>query len=208
MEGTNYLELSSEPRPGPGRGAVFVCDCIGILKERFSDVEGRFPLDSAWKEAKRKSTHCRLVFKALSGNVETLQVVSDLINCTQLPGTPEILKINTRVSAPGGGGELWIIGKNFLKDTKVNFLYVKPGKVEPTWSKLVSPLKEFFHPSHLIVKVPAFYTQLYHDVTVQVRVRSSGKTSEPVMFTYLASLAPADTGKISVIRSLKSVKGM
>ena len=42
-----------------------------------------------------------------------------------------------------GGEELWIIGKNFLKDTKVNFLYVKPGKVEPTWSKIVSPMKEF-----------------------------------------------------------------
>ena len=211
-QGTNILELSSEHRSQGGRGAnTFVCDCIGILKERFSDVEGRFPNDSAWKEEKRKSTHCRLVFKTTVetglGNLETLQVVSDPINCTQLPGTPEILKTNTKVSAAVGGGELWIIGKNFLKDTKVNFVYVKPGKVEPTWSKVVSPLKEFFHPNHLIVKIPAFYTNIYHDVPVQVVVRSSGKTSEPITFTYKASeLAHDNAGKISVIRSVKSVK--
>ena len=208
VQGTNYLELSSEQRPG-GRSNTYVCDCIGILKERFSDVEGRFPNDSAWKEEKRKSTHCRLVFKTTvetsSGNLETLQVASDLINCTQLPGTPEILKTNTKISPAAGGGELWIIGKNFLKDTKVNFVYVKPGKVEPTWSKVVSPLKEYFHPNHLIVKIPAFYTNLYHDVQVQVVVRSSGKTSEPVTFTYKASELPQDAGKISVIRSVKSV---
>ena len=207
-QGTNYLELSSEHRPG-GRGNTFVCDCIGILKERFSDVEGRFPNDSAWKEEKRKSTHCRLVFKTTvetsSGNLETLQVVSDLINCTQLPGTPEILKTNTKISPAVGGGELWIIGKNFLKDTKVNFVYVKPGKVEPTWSKVVSPLKEYFHPNHLIVKIPAFYTSLYHDVQVQVVVRSSGKTSEAITFTYKASELSHDAGKISVIRTVKSV---
>ena len=217
--GTNYIELSSEQRCGN----VYVCDCIGILKQRFSDVEGNFPNDSAWKDAKRKSTHCRLVFKTTveneSGNLETLQVVSDLINCTQLPGTPEIMKTNTRTSPMTGGGELWIIGKNFLKDTKVYFLYVKPGKMEPTWSKMVAPIKDFFHPNHLIVKIPAFYMALYHEIQIQVLVRSSGKNSEPVSFTYTpcqdrdmsCSLSPVSpvcppSDKISVIRSVRSVQ--
>ena len=101
---------------------------------------------------------------------------------------------------------MWIIGKNFLKDTKVNFSYVKPGKQAPIWNKFVSPMKEFFHPNHLIVKIPAFYTpHVYHDVQVQLMVRSSGGTSEPLTFTYLAAPGPApDTPKISVIRSTKS----
>ena len=98
VRGTTYLELWPDPRTGPGRGQGFVCDCIGILKERFSDVETRFPNDSTqWKEEKRKSSHCRLVFAATvetpGGNVETLQVASDLIHCTQLPGTPDIQKV-------------------------------------------------------------------------------------------------------------------
>ena len=213
-DGTNYLQLQSEQR----RGNMFVCDCIGILKERFSDVEGRFPNDSQWKEAKRKSTSCRIVFQTtvqtLLGNLETLQIASEEINCTQLPGTPEILKMNIKKASMVGGEELWIIGKNFLKDTKVNFLYVKPGKVEPTWSKIVSPMKEFFHTNHLIVTIPPFYTMMYHDVQVHVMVKSSGKNSDCVPFTYTAahpatfkargSLSAPETAKISVIRSLKS----
>ena len=146
--GTNYLEISADTR----HGNLYICDCIGILKERYSDVEGRFPNDSAWKEAKRKSTQCRLVFRVTvdsgSGNLETLQVASNLINCCQPPGSPEMLKLNTLSSPMRGGGELWIIGKNFLKDTKVSFSFIKPGAEEPAWTKIVSPVKEYFHQNH------------------------------------------------------------
>jgi len=123
-DGTNYLQLQSEQR----RGNMFVCDCIGILKERFSDVEGRFPNDSQWKEAKRKSTSCRIVFQTtvqtLLGNLETLQIASEEINCTQLPGTPEILKMNIKKASMVGGEELWIIarqsGANLVQDCVSN----------------------------------------------------------------------------------------
>ena len=211
--GTNYLEMSSDPR----HGNLYVCDSIGILKERYSDVEGRFPNDSAWKEAKRKSTQCRLVFlvtvESSPGNLETLQVASNLINCCQPPGTPEMLKLNTLSSPMRGGGELWIIGKNFLKDTKVSFSFIKPGAEEPSWTKIVTPIKEYFHQNHLIVIVPPFLDHLYHDVQVYVSVLSSGKKSDPISFTYKAELAalavthPSDKeqGKISVIKSLSSL---
>ena len=149
VRGTTYLELWPDPRTGPGRGQGFVCDCIGILKERFSDVETRFPNDSTqWKEEKRKSSHCRLVFAATvetsGGNVETLQVASDLIHCTQLPGTPDIQKVEniflqkltniftpqTKIifprSAPGphrraAGRNCGLLVKTFLKTLKLTF---------------------------------------------------------------------------------------
>ena len=213
VSGTNYLEMSADSR----HGNLYICDCIGILKERYSDVEGRFPNDSAWKEAKRKSTQCRLVFRVTvdsgSGNLETLQVASTLINCCQPPGSPEMLKLNTLSSPMRGGGELWIIGKNFLKDTKVSFSFIKPGAEEPTWTKIVSPVKEYFHQNHLIVLIPPFFDHLHYDVQVQVSILSSGKRSDPVGFTYKADLAaisvthPSDrrAGKISVIKSINSL---
>ena len=91
--------------------------------------------------------------------------------------------------------------------------------MEPTWSKMVAPIKDFFHPNHLIVKIPAFYMALYHEIQIQVLVRSSGKNSEPVSFTYTpcqdrdmsCSLSPVSpvcppSDKISVIRSVRSVQ--
>ena len=53
--------------------------------------------------------------------LEVLQVVSDPISCTQLPGTPEITKMSLSTCSPSGGEELWMIGKNFLKDCVVVF---------------------------------------------------------------------------------------
>ena len=56
-----------------------------------------------------------------SGNMEVLQVVSDPISCNQLPGTPEIAKMSLSTCSTSGGEELWMIGKNFLKDCAVVF---------------------------------------------------------------------------------------
>ena len=68
---------------------------------------------------------CRIVFRTeienLTGDMEVLQVVSDPISCTQLPGTPEITKMSLSTCSPSGGEELWMIGKNFLKDCVVVF---------------------------------------------------------------------------------------
>ena len=56
-----------------------------------------------------------------NGDMEVLQVVSDPISCTQLPGTPEITKMSLSTCSTSGGEELWMIGKNFLKDCVVVF---------------------------------------------------------------------------------------
>jgi len=185
IDGTDIIEISSEPH----NDMTIICDCVGILKERFADVEARFPKQKTWKNSKKKSTKCRLVFRAvvenLSGQTETLQVVSDVINCTQLPGTPEILKMSTSSSFIDGGGELWIIGKNFLKDTKVVFSHSIVGKKEPLWTKFIDPQQEYFHQAHLITRIPPFYDpNTSEDVEVNVLVKCGDKFSDPVMFTY------------------------
>ena len=53
LDGTDVIELSFEPHLG---NMTIVCDCVGILKERFADVEARFPKLKTWKNVKKKST--------------------------------------------------------------------------------------------------------------------------------------------------------
>ena len=73
----------------PDKECIVVCDCVGILKERHSDIEGKIPPNKRvnWK---KKTTKCRLVYRTeienSKGQREILQVVTDTICCTQLPG--------------------------------------------------------------------------------------------------------------------------
>ena len=120
-EGTDVILIDFEP----DKGNVIVCDCVGILKERHSDIEGKMVKQKMRTNWKKKSTKCRMVFRTevelANGKTEILQVVSDPISCTQLPGTPEILKMSLSSCDPCGGEELWMIGKNFMKDSVVIF---------------------------------------------------------------------------------------
>jgi hypothetical protein len=191
IDGTDIIEITSETQ----NDLAIICDCVGILKERFADVEARFPKHKNWKNSKKKSTKCRIVFRTtvenMRGELESLQVVSDIINCTQLPGTPEILKMSASTSGLKGGGELWIIGKNFLKDTKVVFSHSIVGKKEPLWSKFAEPEQEFFHQTHLITLIPPFYNlDTQEDVEINVFIKCGEKLSDPLPFTYQPSPAP------------------
>lgn len=88
---------------------------------------------------KKRSTRCRLVFRCrIPTTNEILQVVSTAILCTQPPGTPEICKFSQTECDVKGGKELFLIGKNFLKDTKIIFK-------GDNWSKICEPDKEYLH---------------------------------------------------------------
>ena len=185
VEGTDVIEVSLEP----GLEKILVCDCVGILKERFADVEARFPKQKNWKTSKKKSTKCRLIMRApiinKDGKKEVLQVASGVINCTQLPGTPEILRMSTTTSDVVGGGEVWMIGKNFLKDTTVVFSYSVAGKKEPLWIKYCEPEKEFIHQSHLITLIPPFFDlKVEEEVEVSLLIKCGDKISDSHPFTY------------------------
>lgn len=87
---------------------------------------------------KKRSTKCRMVFRVELPNGEVLQTISAPILCTQPLGTPEVLKKSVSECSTSGGQEMFIIGKNFLKDSKIVWK-------STNWSKIVEPDKEYLH---------------------------------------------------------------
>lgn len=85
------------------------------------------------------------------------------LNSAQPPGVPEICK-KSLVSCPANGGlELFIIGKNFLKDTRVIFqarrLSPPTSEYSTFWEDSVVPDKEFLQQVRLILPLIVTSTQ-------------------------------------------------
>lgn len=64
-----------------------------------------------------------------------------LLFAAQPPGVPEICKKSLTSCPAGGGLELFVLGKNFLKDTKVIFQQNEDGVIR--WEQAVVPDKEY-----------------------------------------------------------------
>ncbi|XP_076242579.1 nuclear factor of activated T cells 3 isoform X2 [Calliopsis andreniformis] len=209
IDGTIVIEVDMDPT----KDMMVTCDCVGILKERNVDVEHRFPQEAGILQgrSKKKSTRCRMVFRTTithpDATTETLQVCSQPIVCTQPPGIPEICKKSLTSCPCTGGLELFILGKNFLKDTRVVFQLDNDdlsSSLEPHWECAVLPDKEFLQQTHLVCVVPAYRRQdLAPSETVSVKLYavSSGKTSEPHTFLYTAASTPPEpsVGKVEPI---------
>ncbi|KAF6214285.1 hypothetical protein GE061_009025 [Apolygus lucorum] len=183
VNGTVLIEIEFDP----SKDMTVTCDCVGILKERNVDVEHRFPEESTARN-KKKSTRCRMVFRTVithsDNSLETLQVTSQPIICTQPPGVPEICKKSVVSCHSAGGIELFILGKNFLKDTRVIF---SEGDVsaENYWEQIVQPDKEFLQQSHLVCTIPPYKVEdIKEPVVVKLNVMSSGRSSEAHNFLY------------------------
>ena len=194
VDGINMIELDLLPK----NNMQIILDCMGILKERNVDVERKVlrsrrkshtrPV-TANEEAKvirstnkSRSTHCRMVFRCILPETgEILQVVSDPILCTQPLGSPEIYKMSVRESDMKGGSELFIIGKNFHKDSKVIFT---SGNV---WRKVVNPMKEFLNSTHLVCQIPPYDgidAKCQPLLNAEISVHCNHKTSDPLKFIY------------------------
>jgi len=118
-------------------------DCVGILKERNVDVEHKLERlkskGDVFALTKKRSTKCRLVFRCeLPDTKEVLMAVTCPILCTQPAGCPEVAKKSMSECLSSGGKELFMIGKNFVKDSKVVWKGVN-------WMRVVEPNKEFLH---------------------------------------------------------------
>lgn len=191
-EGTMVIEIELKPE----NDMTVICDCVGILKERNVDVEHRLgrnhSLAASVTRNKKKSTKCRMIFRTKvtdeSDFSETLQICSNTITCTQPPGVPEICKKSLDSCSIVGGRELFLIGKNFLKDTKVTFVRFDESRhSKKLWEETVQPDKEYLQQTHLICVVPSYPNgdSINEPVHVQIFVTSSNKKSEAHNFCYM-----------------------
>ncbi|TRY95092.1 hypothetical protein DNTS_004185 [Danionella cerebrum] len=181
IEGTTVIEVPLDP----SSNMTLAVDCVGILKLRNADVEARIGVAGS----KKKSTRARLVFRVsiprTDGSMLTLQTSSSPILCTQPAGVPEILKKSLHSGSVKGGNEVFIIGKNFLKGTKVIF-QENASADDKSWKAEADIDMEFFHQNHLIAKVPPYQNQsITSPVSVGIYVvTNAGRSHDVQPFTY------------------------
>uniref|UniRef100_A0A8C1WB16 Nuclear factor of activated T-cells 5 n=1 Tax=Cyprinus carpio TaxID=7962 RepID=A0A8C1WB16_CYPCA len=181
IEGTTVIEVPLDS----SSNMTLAVDCVGILKLRNADVEARIGVAGS----KKKSTRARLVFRVNiprpDGSVLTLQTSSSPILCTQPAGVPEILKKSLHSCSVKGGSEVFIIGKNFLKGTKVIF-QESASADDKSWKAEADIDMEFFHQNHLIVKVPPYQNPaITSPVSVGIYVvTNAGRSHDVQTFTY------------------------
>ncbi|XP_008335247.1 nuclear factor of activated T-cells 5 isoform X2 [Cynoglossus semilaevis] len=188
IDGTTVIEVPLDP----STKMTLAVDCVGILKLRNADVEARIGVAGS----KKKSTRARLVFRVniprSDGSMLTLQTPSCQILCTQPAGLPEILKKSLHSCSVQGGEEVFIIGKNFLKDTKV--IFQENISDDSSWKAEAEIDMELFHQNHLIAKVPPYQNQ---NITTVVHVgvymmTNAGRSHDVQPFTYTPDLVKQD----------------
>uniref|UniRef100_A0A3B5AYN6 Nuclear factor of activated T-cells 5 n=1 Tax=Stegastes partitus TaxID=144197 RepID=A0A3B5AYN6_9TELE len=195
IEGTIVIEIPLEP----SNDMTLAVDCVGILKLRNADVEARIGVAGS----KKKSTRARLAFRVNipqpDGSVLTLQVPSSPILCTQPAGVPEILKKSLHSCSVRGGEEVFIIGKNFLKGTKV--IFQENIADDNSWQAEAKIDMDLFHQNHLIVAVPPFHNQsITSPVSVGIFVMTNaGRSHDAQPFTYTPE--SADNSNVRTVKT-------
>ncbi|KAL4005888.1 hypothetical protein ACER0C_005601 [Sarotherodon galilaeus] len=195
IEGTTVIEIPLEP----SNDMTLAVDCVGILKLRNADVEARIGVAGS----KKKSTRARLAFRVNipqpDGSTLTLQVPSSPILCTQPAGVPEILRKSLHSCSVKGGEEVFIIGKNFLKGTKV--IFQENITDDNSWQAEAKIDMDLFHQNHLIVTVPPFHNQsITSPVSVGIFVMTNaGRSHEPQPFTYTPD--SADNSNVLTVKT-------
>uniref|UniRef100_A0A8C2UVJ6 Nuclear factor of activated T-cells 5 n=1 Tax=Chinchilla lanigera TaxID=34839 RepID=A0A8C2UVJ6_CHILA len=199
IEGTTVIEVGLDP----SNNMTLAVDCVGILKLRNADVEARIGIAGS----KKKSTRARLVFRVniirKDGSTLTLQTPSSPILCTQPAGVPEILKKSLHSCSVKGEEEVFLIGKNFLKGTKV--IFQENVSDENSWKSEAEIDMELFHQNHLIVKVPPYHDQhITLPVSVGIYVvTNAGRSHDVQPFTYTPDPA-AGTLNVTVKKEISS----
>ncbi|KAK6185024.1 hypothetical protein SNE40_007351 [Patella caerulea] len=172
----------------PANDMTVSIDCVGILKLRNADVEKRIGMVKA-KAKKKNNTRARMVFRVTvkkpDGNFQVLQTASTPILCTQPIGQPEIGRVSLNGGSISGGESLFIIGKNFMKGTKVLFQELAQEDGAVIWEREAEIDNEFFQQQHLICTVPEYHMKsIVKPVIVQIVIRCNSKTSDAYKYIY------------------------
>lgn len=103
-------------------------------------------MDRTWKLFKPVLTLLSAVSKNKRWKIKFIYSKINLQKTAQPPGVPEVCKKSLESSPVEGGLELFIIGKNFLKDTFVVFkesIDSTQASLASSWEMKVVPDKEY-----------------------------------------------------------------
>ncbi|XP_068171786.1 nuclear factor of activated T-cells, cytoplasmic 2 isoform X2 [Antennarius striatus] len=183
INGTKVLEIPLEPK----NLMRVVIDCVGILKLRNADIE----LRNGETDIGRKNTRVRLVFRVLvphpGGQLVSLQVASDPIECSQRSAQelPTVETQNLDRCSVHGGQQLVITGQNFTSESKVIFSE-KTQDGQQIWEVEATLDKDKTQANMLFFEVPPYRDwNIGQPAKVNFYVvNGRKKRSQPQHFTY------------------------
>ncbi|KAE9552386.1 hypothetical protein FO519_004399 [Halicephalobus sp. NKZ332] len=188
-DGIECLEVVLRPESS----MTAVLDCVGILKICSYDAKNRkrFHGTSGGPHSEVKIAFRAYIPHETENNTFTvLETQTETIRCVQQLGVPEVLKMSLNNSPARGGGDLFIIGRNFDRNTVVVFReYKDDGTL--AWNAEAAIDKQFLHQCHIVCTIPTYHN-LYKGGNVSVTVKCGQKSSHPYNFIYTPSVTEDD----------------
>ncbi|XP_044071244.1 nuclear factor of activated T-cells, cytoplasmic 2-like isoform X2 [Siniperca chuatsi] len=183
INGTKVLEIPLEPK----NHMRVVIDCVGILKLRNADIE----LRNGETDIGRKNTRVRLVFRVHipqpGGQLLSLQVASDAIECSQRSAQelPAVERQDLDQCSVLGGQQMVLTGQNFTSDSKVIFSE-KTQDGQQIWEVEATVDRDKTQTNMLFVEVPPYRERtIPHPAKVNFYViNGKKKRSQPQHFIY------------------------
>ncbi|XP_046882250.1 nuclear factor of activated T-cells, cytoplasmic 2 isoform X2 [Hypomesus transpacificus] len=181
VQGTKALELPLEP----SNNMRVVIDCAGILKLRNADIE----LRNGETNIGRKNTRVRLVYRVHipepTGQVVSLQVASQPIECSQRSAQeyPRVENQDLECCSVLGGQQMILLGQNFTSESRVVFTEKTHVQI---WEAEANVDRDKSRPNILFVEVPPYRDLSLHQA-VQVNffvMNGRRKCSLSQPFTY------------------------
>ncbi|VUZ55339.1 unnamed protein product [Hymenolepis diminuta] len=170
------------------------------------------------RSLKPKSCSTRLVYRVLLLSPENtvegvVQVISDPIRCTQIVGGPEITRMSIKEGDAQTRPELFIIGKNFVRGTRVIFRQMANDSSDDVrWEMDAEIEAPYCTQTHLVCKVPEYTgpsLPLTAPLRVKVCIQTPTRAGRPEQFTYLPSFPVQGLPVIKRISQREvSVQGM
>lgn len=187
INGTKVLEIPLEPK----NNMRVMIDCVGILKLRNADIE----LRNGETDIGRKNTRVRLVFRVHipepSGQLMSLQVCSQPIECSQrAQEMPTVERQDLDRCSVLGGQQMVLTGLNFTIDSRVIFTE-RNQDGEQIWEAEATVDRDKTQSNMLFVEVPPYRDQrICRPVKVNFCVINGKKNMSQLQhFTYTPRIA-------------------